>query len=75
MADVTIDGNTGYLMTVEEFNNACKSGVFIDYDGFGDVVRDGEIITPGRPVFPRWVKPSTRWSIPPDATHVLWYDR
>ncbi len=76
MADTTIDGHTGYLMTVAEFNASCKVGAFIDYDGMGDLVKDGEIVTPkGAEGCPEWVKPSTRRAIPGDVTHILWYNR
>ena len=74
--DTTIDGHTGCLMTVAEFNAACEAGAFIDYDGMGDLVKDGEIVTPrAASGCPEWVVPSIRHTIPEGITHVLWYNR
>ena len=72
----TIDGHEGDLMTVEEFKDACEDGCFIDYDGMGDMVKDGHIVVvdPDSNFFGNWVKPSTRHLIPDDITHILWYN-
>lgn len=78
MTEVTIDGHIGELMTVEEFKQACIVGALIDYDGMGDLVKDGKIITPPAPegsFFPKWVYPSRRHEIPEDVTHILWYNK
>lgn len=70
-----VDDSNGKLMTVEEFKNNCESGCLIDYDGMGDLVKDGEIVTPTEDGWPRWIVPSKRDEIPEDVTHVLWYNR
>ena len=63
------DGN-GDMMTIQSFKEACMSGMFIDYDGFG-YYSDGEkessiIVVPSD-----WKKDliDHRWS------HVIWYNR
>lgn len=57
------------VYTVEEFVAQCKSGAFIDYDGFGWPVKvdmaDKDIC----------VYPSRLESIPQDATHIVWFNR
>lgn len=76
MEEITIDGNTGDLMTVKDFKEACDEGAFIDYDGFGDLVKDGKIVTPlDEDEIPLWIKPSRRHLISADVTHILWYNR
>lgn len=69
--------HSGYLMTVEDFRVACGDGEFIDYDGMGDMIIDGKIVTPEieDSFFPKWVKPSKLGEIPDDVTHILWYNR
>lgn len=57
------------VYTVEEFNDMCESGGFIDYDGYGHPVKDS-MANPSI-----WVKPSKRHLIPSDATHIVWYNR
>lgn len=57
------------VYTVEEFRRYCEDHMFIDYDGFGHPVRDNladENIV---------IKPSWLEAIPPDATHIVWYNR
>ncbi len=74
--DTTIDGHIGHLMTVEEFKEACYQGLFIDYDGMGDLVKDGKIVTKrNQDNHPQWITPSTRLTIPEDVTHILWYNK
>lgn len=56
--------------TIQEFLDAVDSECFIDYDGYGYAVIDG--VTRREYV----VSPSTaRQDIPPEATHVEWYNR
>lgn len=77
MKEVTIDGHTGDLMTVQEFNEACDSGLFVDSDGMGDLVINGGIVTPhalSDLAWP-WIYPSIRDLIPANVTHVLWYNK
>lgn len=58
------------VLTLLEFEEDCKFGLFIDYDGFGHPMKDGFIDQK------IWVRPSDRsTSIPEDATHIVWYNR
>ncbi len=61
------DDEDGDLMTVEEFQNACANGSFIDYDGFGDMIVDGKAVGE--------ISPSSYMDIPSNVTHVRWYNR
>lgn len=57
------------IMTIEEFKEEVKGGMFIDYDGFGHPVKDGmedEKI---------YIYPSKIHEIPEDATHIAWYNK
>lgn len=56
------------LMTVEEFIQSCESGVFNDYDGFGNPVKAGFVAD--LPIYAL-----DRDHIPADATHILWFNR
>lgn len=58
-----------HIMTWESFFECCKDGMFIDYDGFGHPMKDG-LIDPNV-----IIKPSTRNSMPTDATHIVWYNK
>lgn len=58
----------GDVMTVEHFRQACKAGAFIDYDGVGHPAKDGRM---GHSE----VRPSRLAEIPPDATHIVWFNR
>lgn len=71
--DTTIDGHTGTLMTVEDFKESCVDGLFIDYDGMGDMVKDGKIVEVDA-AYP-YIYPSIADSIPDEITHILWYNR
>ena len=76
MTDTTIDGHVGYLMTVAEFKKDCDQGMFIDYDGHGDLVKNGKIVTKrNQDNYPQWISPSTRHTISEDVTHILWYNK
>lgn len=59
----------GTLMTVDEFRADVRSRLLIDYDGFGHPVRNGRLDQT------RTVYPSQVHRIPPDATHIHWYNR
>ena len=56
------------VYTVEEFKQLCKAGWFIDYDGFGNPVKDGKAAFVS-------IYPSRLQDIPEDATHIVWYNR
>lgn len=63
-------GPDDHLMTIEDFIDSCKCGAFIDYDGYGDYVKDNRKsnIT---------IQPSDIAAncIRPEFTHVVWYNR
>ena len=61
-------GRNGDVMTVQEFRDLCKEGTLTDYDGFGSVAKDGMMTREER------ITPSTRFNIPDDATHVVWFN-
>jgi len=63
------DGH-GSLMTLEDFVDSCKSGGFIDYDGFGNYSTKDKIsdIT----IYPSDVEANELRS---NFTHVTWYNR
>ena len=73
-----INARHGTLMTVKAYLEDVASGMLMDDDGMGDVVKDGFFAKPdaGDDGWPRWVSPSdgTRF-IPLDATHILWYSK
>jgi len=57
------------VYTVEEFRACCKSGSFIDYDGYGYPVKDGLADKDNH------IVPSGLDRIPADATHIVWFNR
>ena len=70
-----IDGYEGDLFGVSEWIACCEAGLFIDYDGFGHLVKDGELLRSDQDGRPVRIYPTTRDEIPADATHVLWYNK
>lgn len=62
--------NYAYVITVEEFLASCRDGWFIDYDGFGEPIKDNLVDGSYR------LNPSEMpHNMPADATHVAWYNR
>ena len=60
----------GHLFTIDEFKSCCKAGGFIESDGEGYYVKDGqEYDIPARPLF------FARDYIRVDFTHVMWYNK
>jgi hypothetical protein len=57
------------VFTVDEFKGCVKDGLFTDYDGFGNPMKDGLVCD----IF--IVKPSELHNIPEDTTHIIWYNR
>lgn len=56
------------VYTVEEFRRFVKEGGFIDSDGSGCPVKNKKAA--------RWeIMPSRLHEIPPDATHIVWYNK
>ena len=58
----------GDLMTVKEFHNCVRSGLFIDYDGYGHPVKKGLMSRQA-------ILPSKTNQIPETATHIIWFNR
>lgn len=59
----------GDLLTMQEFFSMCAAGALIDYDGFGNPVKDGMADSNIE------IKPSRPQDIPEDATHIWWFNR
>lgn len=63
------DLHNGDLLTVKQFKNSCKTGMFVDSDGYGHPVKR-------KMLDPRvYINPSKVRSIPKDATHIMWYNK
>jgi len=60
----------GDLMSVEDYLENVEAGGFIDYDGYGYPVTDGEYNSDIR-IFPSEYDKN----IPEHATHILWFNR
>lgn len=58
-------------MTIEEWKEACEFGIFIDYDGQGEVFAEVDGVEKMLGVF----SPSQRHEIPDTATYIIWYNR
>ncbi len=58
----------GDLLSVEDYRDMVEMGALIDYDGFGEPVRDGFVDKD-------WVVIPSHDNIPEDATHILWFNR
>lgn len=56
-------------MSVDRFKRCVKSGLFIDYDGFGYPAKS-KFVNPHIEI-----KPSRVAEIPADATHIVWFNR
>lgn len=71
--------NEDDVYTIAEFNELCKGGLFIDYDGFGSPVKNVNQDPDGKPEYrcaTNWiVYPSRYLHVPYDATHIIWYNR
>lgn len=59
----------GNLIPVVKFKEHVEAGEFIDYDGYGYPVKDGEV-DKGVCIYPSEVD-----KIPKGVTHVLWFNR
>lgn len=58
----------GHVMTMEEFRESVRLGMFIDYDGSGYPAKDGKMMR-------KYIRPSDLDQIPEDATHVVWFNK
>lgn len=70
-AEFSDRSNYGRFMTLSNFKASVEAGLFIDYDGFGNLATsrkesDYEI----KPSHIKGKRPLPRW-----ATHVVWYNR
>lgn len=66
-----INEDDGDLMTIEDYMDSVACGLFIDYDGMGDAVKDGYYMNRRSYVYPSKLGKD----IPEGATHILWYNR
>lgn len=69
MVETTMEGHTGDLIEIGDWLDSVKSKAFIDYDGFGYAVKDGNLLSTVR------VWPSRASEISKEATHILWFNR
>lgn len=60
------------VYTITEWLNHVKEGSFIDYDGFGYLVKDKKA-DPRQIIKPSMVKKGE--FNPHDATHIIWFNR
>lgn len=64
-----IKGNGGFLISADEWKENCRSGGFIDYDGFGYLSTTSEfsnlLVQPSE-----WTRQFPDW-----VTHVLWFNK
>lgn len=60
----------GNVMSLEEFIECCKSGGFIDYDGYGSYVKDGQ--RTNITVYPSDVK---HGAIRTEFDKIVWFNR
>lgn len=70
---VIMAGNVGsddHVMSLTDFIDTCKSGGFIDYDGFGRYVKDGK--TSNIEIYPSDVE---YLSLRTDFDTIVWYNR
>lgn len=58
----------GDLMTREQYLSNCRNHFFVDYDGHGNA-SDGKMMSD------YVTHPSTADQLPPEATHVVWYNK
>ena len=68
--DCEIDRYQGHLMTFEEWAEDVKSGSFIDYDGYGDLL-DKDYSFLNKTYYPSKYKGRT----PKNAKYILWYNK
>lgn len=59
------------VYTMDDFERACQSGCFIDYDGFG-VYSDGKVKWRFRTIVPSDFE---RGAVDRAYSHVVWYNR
>lgn len=62
----------GDIFTVEEFDECCRNGLFIDYDGYGEPISM-------RPFHKYYISPSwylaNREKVVSNYRYIVWYNR
>jgi len=72
--DVVLGGHRGDLMSKDLWLESVEGGMFIDYDGYGDVIdENGEYVNYNG--ISSTIKPSEADRWPSEGTHILWYNR
>lgn len=59
----------GQIYSIKAFRQFVSQGTFIDYDGYGNPMKD-KMINPSIKIYPSSIN-----EIPSDATHICWYNR
>lgn len=64
------------LMTIQEWEESCEDGLFIDYDGFGYLVNmDTKTELVGLDIYPSMRGERQYESIKGEYTHINWFNR
>ena len=58
------------IIPIQEFVDACLTGLYIDYDGYGEIIVDN---INGDTIYPSEVN-AYGWEAPTGVTHVQWYN-
>lgn len=76
MSIVNLDRNLGDLMTIEEWEDGCECGLFINYDGYGffcnpetNQMEDDIDVYPSDRDTLSYKAQRVQW------THILWFNR
>lgn len=69
MAYDKIPDEYAHLMTLQEYFESCRMGLFTDYDGFCYPVKDGLVDESEQ------YSPSELVFMPTDMTHIVWYNK
>lgn len=83
--EVTIDGFTGALMTLKTFEDDCRNGAFVDYDGDGLQVSADGVLLAYNPdhnimanVYPSMITNANEGAyeeIFPECAYILWFNK
>ena len=63
----------GDLMTIDSFEQCCKDGGFIDYDGYGNYATAFKMSN--KTIRPSQVVNGTKLFNNPEFTHVVWFNK
>lgn len=77
LESVTLDGNEGALMTWKSFVESVECGMFIDYDGFGDVIDEegGRVASISPSGVSKFEEHLAKIGKSKDDVFVLWYNK